>query len=451
MEQVVSVTDLTNYIKHRLEQDVKLQYLLVKGEISNLKKHQSGHWYFSLKDENSKINAVMFYSNNSRLKFKVEDGMSVVVTASINVYLANGSYQLIVRDIQPLGVGILYLKYEQLKKDLEKEGLFSRIYKKPIPAFPSRIVIITAPTGAAIRDIYTTITRRYKLCDLILIPSLVQGEQAADEIVKAINKASEFNPSVIILARGGGSIEDLWPFNEEKVARAIVNSKYPIITGIGHETDFTIADFASSLRAPTPTGAAELATPNLADLIIKIDDYKKRIIKANSRLLELKKDQLNQLISSPVLNRPEMIYASKRMHLDGLTMRFNETRRVFFKLLETKNVNIINSLKQLFKQRLVSLEKQQIELKHSLTQAYKQNYQQISHNLAKVITKLDILSPLKLMASGYALTYNDNDHIITSVNDVDIDDLIKVRFKDGNINAKVTTKEVHVNGKGNDI
>lgn len=442
MDQVISVTELTNYIKHRLEGDLKLQYLLVKGEISNLKKHQSGHWYFSLKDDGSKINAVMFSSNNSRIRFRVEDGMSVVVTANVTVYNANGSYQLLVRDIQPLGVGMLYLKYEQLKRDLEVEGLFSPRYKKPIPPFPSKIVVITAPKGAAIRDIYTTITRRYKLCDIILIPSLVQGEQAAENIVRAIKKAEEFNPSVIILARGGGSIEDLWPFNEETVARAIVNSPIPIISGIGHETDFTIADFVSSLRAPTPTGAAELATPNLADLMLKIDDYKKRIIKAHLRLVEIKKDILIQLKTSGVLIRPEIIYANKRMYLDGLMMRFNETRRVFFKLMETRNSNLVNSLKQIFMQRLTQLEKHNVELKHQLSVSYQNRHQQTSLHLAKLITKLDILSPLKLMASGYALTYDQNDHVITSVEDVNIDDTIKIKFKDGNIEAKVTQKEV---------
>jgi exodeoxyribonuclease VII large subunit len=446
MNNVISVFELTTYIKSRLENDVNLQYILVKGEISNLKKHQSGHWYFTLKDEKSKINAVMFASNAYKIKFRVEDGMSVVVTAGIGVYEASGSYQLYVRDIQPLGVGLLYLKYEQLKKDLEKEGIFSERYKKTIPTFPKTIVIISAPKGAAIKDLYTTITRRYKLANLILIPSLVQGESAKDEIAKAIVKANEFNPSVIILARGGGSIEDLWAFNEEIVARAIVNSPVPVISAVGHETDFTIADFASSLRAPTPTAAGELATPNLAEIMMKIDDFKKRLINSYLNMINSSKERLTKTASHGVLVRSEFLYAAKRMQLDSLLMRFNETKRAFFNLYETHNTQLITRLKTAFNNNIKDLNQNYLNVNRSLGLTYNVNYMQISHNFKTLVTKLDALSPLKIMSLGYAFTLDKDNHVITSVKDVKIDDEVNIVFNDGMIKTIVKSKEETNNG-----
>ncbi|TXK90204.1 exodeoxyribonuclease VII large subunit, partial [Parageobacillus sp. SY1] len=254
----VTVGALTKYIKRKFEVDPHLRDLWIKGEISNFKYHSRGHMYFTLKDEQARIQAVMFAGYNQYLSFRPEDGMKVLVRGEISVYEPSGNYQIYVKEMQPEGIGNLYLAYEQLKKRLEAEGLFSPEHKKPIPAFPRYIGVVTSPTGAAIRDIMTTIRRRYPIATVILFPTLVQGEQAAESIVRSIEKANELGYiDVLIVGRGGGSIEELWAFNEEIVARAIFASEVPIISAVGHETDFTIADFVADLRAPTPTGAAE--------------------------------------------------------------------------------------------------------------------------------------------------------------------------------------------------
>ena len=271
-----SITALNKAIKNMFDSKPELNRVYIKGEISNFKHHTRGHFYFTLKDENSRIAAVMFASYASNINFEPEDGMKVLVSGRVTVYEATGGYQIYVDDMQLDGLGNLYLEYEKLKKKLETEGLFDVSYKKPIPKYPKRIGIITAPTGAAIRDILSTIKRRYPICETILFPALVQGTGAKESIVEQITRAQDFDLDVIICGRGGGSIEDLWAFNEEIVARAIFASKIPIISAVGHEIDFTIADFVADLRAPTPTGAAEMAVPNLVDLRTLIEQYKIR-------------------------------------------------------------------------------------------------------------------------------------------------------------------------------
>lgn len=277
----VTVGALTKYIKRKFEVDPHLRDLWIKGEISNFKYHSRGHMYFTLKDEQARIQAVMFAGYNQYLSFRPEDGMKVLVRGEISVYEPSGNYQIYVKEMQPEGIGNLYLAYEQLKKRLEAEGLFSAEHKKPIPAFPRYIGVVTSPTGAAIRDILTTIRRRYPIATVILFPTLVQGEEAAGSIVRSIEKANELGYiDVLIVGRGGGSIEELWAFNEEAVARAIFASKVPIISAVGHETDFTIADFVADLRAPTPTGAAELAVPHVTELMERISQRKLRLMRA---------------------------------------------------------------------------------------------------------------------------------------------------------------------------
>ena len=257
----LTVTAINRYLKDQFDRNEHLRMVFLKGEISNFKGHTSGHFYFSLKDENSKINAIMFSRNASKLTFQPADGMKVLVTGRISVY-----YQIYVEEMVEDGIGNLYVAFEKLKQDLAKEGLFQAEHKKPIPKYPTKIGIVTAPTGAAIRDILSTIKRRYPLCETILFPSLVQGEYAAPDIVRNIKRAASYDIDVLIVGRGGGSIEDLWAFNEEIVARAIYDSEIPIISAVGHEVDFTIADFVADRRAPTPTGAAEMAVPNVVDL-----------------------------------------------------------------------------------------------------------------------------------------------------------------------------------------
>ena len=276
-EKYLSVSALTKYLKYKFDTDEHLRLVFLKGEISNFKAHSTGHLYFSIKDETSKINAIMFSRNASNLKFNPVDGTKVLIAGRVSVYEATGSYQIYVEEMLEDGVGNLYVAFEKLKEQLSKEGLFNEKFKKPIPSIPSRIGIITAPTGAAIKDILSTIKRRFPICETILFPSLVQGENAAADIVKNIELADQYGLDVLIVGRGGGAIEDLWPFNEEQVARAIFAANTPIISAVGHEIDFTISDFVADMRAPTPTGAAEMAVPNMVDLLKHINQLKIRL------------------------------------------------------------------------------------------------------------------------------------------------------------------------------
>ena len=318
-----SITALNKAIKNMFDSKPELNRVYIKGEISNFKHHTRGHFYFTLKDENSRIAAVMFASYASNINFEPEDGMKVLVSGRVTVYEATGGYQIYVDDMQLDGLGNLYLEYEKLKKKLETEGLFDVSYKKPIPKYPKRIGIITAPTGAAIRDILSTIKRRYPICETILFPALVQGTGAKESIVEQITRAQDFDLDVIICGRGGGSIEDLWAFNEEIVARAIFASKIPIISAVGHEIDFTIADFVAYLRAPTPTGAAEMAVPNLVDLRTLIEQYKIRSNENIKNIINYNMKRLDALKSSYVLKNPLVLYEVKEQKLDNFIDRAN--------------------------------------------------------------------------------------------------------------------------------
>ena len=279
-DKYLSVTALTRYIKYKLDNDKNLQEVYLRGEISNFKAHTRGHYYFTIKDENSRINAIMFSFNASKLKFMPEDGMKVLVKGKISVFESTGNYQIYVSNMLEDGVGNLHIAFEQLKKKIGDEGLFDLKYKKEIPKIPMKVGIITASTGAAVKDILSTIKRRFPICKTILFPCLVQGELAKDDIVKKLDIADNYGLDVIILGRGGGSIEDLWPFNEEVVARKVFACKTPIISGVGHQIDFTICDFVADKRAETPTGAAERAVPMLSDLLLEIDNYKTRYLNA---------------------------------------------------------------------------------------------------------------------------------------------------------------------------
>ena len=276
-DKYISITQLTRYIKYKIDNDVNLNEVFLKGEISNFKAHSRGHFYFTLKDEGSRINAIMFSSSTKKLKFTPTDGMKVLVTGKISVFESSGAYQIYVNDMLEDGVGNLYIAYEQLKKKLEDEGLFDKLHKKKIPKIPQKIGVVTAPTGAAIKDIISTLKRRWPLVDIYLFPSLVQGENAKDDIVRQIKHAEEYDLDTLIVGRGGGSIEDLWPFNEEIVARAIYECNIPVISAVGHEVDFTIADFVADLRAPTPTGAAEMAVPQFNDMLNYLNQVKIRL------------------------------------------------------------------------------------------------------------------------------------------------------------------------------
>lgn len=321
----VTVTALTKYIKRKFDVDPHLEDIWIKGELSNVKIHSRGHIYFTLKDDNARIQSVMFARQNRNLAFTPENGMKVLVRGGISVYEPSGNYQLYAKEIQPDGIGALHLAYEELKKKLSQEGLFDEKHKKPIPAFPSVVGVVTSPTGAAVRDVITTIKRRYPLVKVIVFPTLVQGVNAGESIVSSIKEANRRDLcDVLIVGRGGGSIEELWAFNEEAVARAIFSSDIPIISAVGHETDFTISDFVADLRAATPTGAAEQAVPNMLDLLERLKTLEARIAKSMKQDLRKRQERVKTLQSSYAFRYPKRLYHQKEQEFDLIFDRFQK-------------------------------------------------------------------------------------------------------------------------------
>ena len=340
----ITVSQLNKYLKYKIDNDPNLGIVFLKGEISNFKNHTRGHFYFTLKDDTSRINAIMFQGNASKIPFLPVDGMKVLVSGRVSVYEQSGSYQIYVDTMLEDGVGSLYLAFNQLKEKLEKEGLFSPEHKKSIPKIPEKIGIITAPTGAAIKDILSTIKRRFPLVETILFPALVQGEYAKDDIVKKIKIANTYDLDVLIVGRGGGSIKDLWPFNEEVVARAIYESKIPIISAVGHEIDFTIADFVADKRAPTPTGAAEMAVPDKKDLLVYLEQVNIRLEKSLTNKLKIYKEKLISLENSQVLKNPKRILEVKEQNFDLLYEKLLKE----IKIILTSKKEGLNLLKSCF-------------------------------------------------------------------------------------------------------
>lgn len=420
-DKYLTITAITRYLKYKLDSDEHLKNVFLKGEISNFKAHSTGHLYFSLKDETSKINAIMFSANAKKLKFHPQDGSKVLLVGRISVYEATGNYQIYVEDMIEDGVGNLYIAYEKLKAELAKEGLFDDSHKKKIPKIPSKVGIITAPTGAAIKDIISTIRRRFPLCETILFPSLVQGENAAPDIVKNIKLADTYDLDVLIVGRGGGSIEDLWPFNEEIVARAIYEANVPIISAVGHEVDFTIADFVSDLRAPTPTGAAELAVPNQTDVLKHIEQLRIRANENIYKKINYQKLYLDSLKNSFVIKSPMIMYENKKQKLD---MNLEKIKNLINNILEVRK-NKFNLLKSNY-------------LLNNPNEIYK--HQQI--RLENIIDKLNIINPLNTLKRGYTLTYFD-DNIVKDIKDIKVGNVIKTRFTNGTVESTVTNiKEV---------
>ena len=414
-DKYLTVTALTRYLKFKFENDEHLKSVYLKGEISNFKSHTTGHLYFSLKDENSKINAIMFNSSARKNVFTPTDGMKVLVHGRITVYEATGNYQIYVDEMLEDGIGNLYIAFEQLKEKLSKEGLFDTKYKKKIPKFPERVGVVTAPTGAAIKDILSTIKRRYPICEVILFPSLVQGENAASDIVNKIKMAENYNLDVLIVGRGGGSIEDLWPFNEEIVARAIFDCNIPIISAVGHEIDYTIADFVADLRAPTPTGAAELAVPNLLDLQKHMDQLHIRLNEGILKIVNYQKLYLESLKNSFVIKNPLIIYDNKKQKIDLIIEKLNQLLNI--KL--NKNIDKLNFLKNSY-----ILKNPEI--------LYKQKQEKITN----IIEKLELINPLKVLKRGYSVVYKD-DKIISSIKLINKGENLKIKLADGMVNTKV--------------
>src|SRR5574344_2478869 len=311
MDEYQTVGEFTHYLKLMFDTSTKMRHVLLKGEISNLKPHTTGHLYFSLKDETSKINAIMFSSSASKLQFQPIEGSKVLVRGRVSIYEATGNYQIYVDEMLEDGIGNLHIEFEKLKKKLFDEGLFAKEHKRPIPKYAKSIGVVTASTGAAVKDIISTIKRRYPVAKVYLFSSLVQGDLAKDDIVKNIRLANEYDLDVLIVGRGGGSIEDLWPFNEEIVARAIYNSRIPVISAVGHEVDYTIADFVADLRAPTPTGAAEMAVPNINDVKKYMKELEIRLNESINKSIKLKRLYLDSIKNSYVIKNPVLMYENR--------------------------------------------------------------------------------------------------------------------------------------------
>ena len=441
----ITVTQLNKYLKYKIDNDPNLGIVFLKGEISNFKNHSRGHFYFTLKDETSRINAIMFKTYASLVKFQLYDGMKVLVTGRVSVYEASGSYQIYVEEIMEDGVGSLYLAFEQLKEKLQKEGLFLESHKKKIPKIPRRIGIVTAPTGAAIKDILSTIKRRWPLCETILFPALVQGDLASQDIVKKIKMADTYDLDVLIVGRGGGSLEDLWPFNEEIVARAIYEAKVPIISAVGHEIDFTIADFVADKRAPTPTGAAEMAVPNLPDVKNYLEQVTIRLQKAMTTKLNMASQRLKNLTDRRIFKNPVMIYEAKEQLFDSLFEKLNSNIKAYL----NNKINTLNLIKAsyIFKNPSV-LYIDKIYLYNDTIKKINNNMEKYlinkTNNYQTLLNKLEILNPITTLKRGYTITYNQ-DMTITSVKDVKVGDKIKSKLKDGFIESEVLN--IHEQGE----
>ena len=414
-KRYITVSTLNRYLKNKFDTDPNIQKVSLKGEISNFKGHTRGHLYFTLKDEEGRINAVMFSFNASKLTFVPEDGMKVLVTGRVSVYPPTGSYQIYVEEMESDGLGNLYLMYEALKKELAEKGLFDAGHKKQIPKYPHRIGIVTAPTGAAIKDILSTIKRRYPICETIIFPCLVQGELAKDDIVKAINEAEKYDLDVLIVGRGGGSYEDLWAFNEKNVAYAIYNCTIPVISAVGHEIDFTIADFVADLRAPTPTGAAEMAVPNMADLFTLLEQIKIRCTSTISNKININKKHLLDLKDNYVLKNPLAVYEIKEQKLSNIIDTLNSviTNKLANAKLRYNHIKenyILNNPEELLKKK--------------------------KHEYTLILNKLEILNPISILSKGYSVV-SINDKTINSTDKISKGDVLNIKLYKGSLKAKV--------------
>lgn len=440
-DKYLTVTALTRYLHKKFTVDPYLQRVFLTGEISNFRLRPR-HQYFSIKDDNAKLSAVMFQSNFKRVKFIPEEGMKVLLVGRIDLYEPNGTYQINIESMQPDGVGALYEAYEQLKKKLAAEGLFS-VEKKRIPRFPQKIAVITSPSGAVIRDIMTTVKRRYPIAQLVLFPAVVQGEQAADSLVGRLKEVTQHEDfDTVIIGRGGGSIEDLWPFNEEKVARAIAAVKIPVISSVGHETDTTIADLVADLRAPTPTAAAELATPLLSDEILKLKQQRLRLVQAMKTVLDRNERQAARQIDSYIFKTPARLYEGYLQKLDFLNSKLEaafgqELSRVQREQLELNSrLKMVDPKPRLKRsESILATNKQQLQRNMQLYLVAKKN------ELAQQVSNLDVLSPLSVMGRGYSYVSHAG-KITKSVKNLDVDDKVVLHMADGIADARIIdTKE----------
>ncbi|WP_323708923.1 exodeoxyribonuclease VII large subunit [Mammaliicoccus sciuri] len=437
MDKYLSVTAITKYIKYKFDQDPHLLNVFIKGEISNFKRHSSGHLYFALKDDKGVLSAMMFKSSANQLSFNPKEGDQVLVEGRIGVYESRGAYQIYVQSMQLDGVGLLYEKFEALKKELAEKGYFDQEHKLSIPKYPKKIAVLTASTGAAIRDICSTLDKRYPLAEQVLMSTLVQGKGAKDNIINNIKEADSMGVDVIIVGRGGGSIEDLWSFNEREVVEAIYHCKTPVISAVGHETDTTLSDFVSDVRAATPTQAAVIATPDINALYQLISNARQYLTKHITQTIQQDKHKLKQLSSYYKLKTPSLLYDQETQKLDELQKHLSRN----LEQTVTRNNHKLDILQN--KLRITTIYNKTFQFRQDFnrlnmlqTQLVNRIISQKKQVLTSKLAQLDALSPTQIMLRGYSII-EKNDKIITSKNDLKIDDDITINLKDGKINANV--------------
>lgn len=450
-DRYLTVTALTKYVKRKIDMDPHLRQVWLRGEISNFKHHSRGHMYMTIKDDHARIQAVMFSANNRQLPFRPENGMNVLIRGEVSVFEAYGQYQLYIHEMEPDGIGSLYQAFEQLKEKLEKQGLFRDEHKKAIPRYPKHIGVITSPTGAAIRDIVTTIERRSPSVDITVIPVLVQGKQATASIEQAIYDANESSQAydVLIVGRGGGSIEELWSFNEEAVARAIYDSAIPVISAVGHETDTTIVDFVADLRAPTPTGAAELAVPSQLELLDKIQSVRQRMSQAMRTNVEMHSNRLTALRQTYAFKYPKQLIEQKEQQLDKLLEALSRSLKL---QIEQKQVRLEHATKRLYtqhpKQEIKIADEKRIRLREQLNRVMQQTMTKSETELRNAINKLTLINPLAVMQRGYGIAYDQEGRVMKSIQQTGSGEKVTIRLTDGYLKTEVIeTKEADNDGK----
>ncbi|MGX4594040.1 exodeoxyribonuclease VII large subunit [Leuconostoc sp. JNUCC 76] len=414
--QYLTVSALTAYLKRKFDADPYLAKVYVTGEISNMGRRRGPHLYFSIKDSesNAVINASMF-GYERRIKFQPEEGMKINAIGRVEIYEPRGSYSIILESMTPDGVGELFLAYEQLKRKLQAEGLFD-LPKKQLPLFPKKIAVITSPTGAVIEDIARTVQRRFPSAQVILFPAVVQGEKAAPTIIRQLQRIDNMDFDTLIVGRGGGSIEDLWAFNDENLARTVTSMQTPVISSVGHETDNTLVDFVSDRRAATPTAAAELATPvTLQQLTTRLQELHLRQISRIKQMIDMRQQRLNRVATHVIFQQPDRLYTGYNQRIDQLS----------------------HSLQQLTKQKVINEEHKLAAILQRQQQLQRSLLQPVQERLQLLSTKLDLVSPLKILSSGYAIVEHDN-KVVRSTTNITINDEIDMRFSDGHATAKIT-------------
>lgn len=440
-QEYLTVSALTKYLKRKFDVDPYLKRVYLTGEISNFRLRANGHQYFSLKDNEAKISAIMFKSAFQAIKFQPQDGDKVLVIGRISLYEPGGAYQIYIEHMEPDGIGALYQAFAQLREKLEKEGLF-HAPKQPLPKYPKRIAVLTSPSGAVIRDIITTVQRRYPIAQLVLFPTLVQGEAAAADLVRNMQRVEENGSfDVMIIGRGGGSIEDLWAFNEERVARAIFQANVPVISSVGHETDVTIADLVADVRAPTPTAAAELAVPVLHEEIVKIKERQTRLEQGFLHILQQKTEQYKRIQQSYIFLQPERLYENQAIRLDKVKQQFVQVTYQLYRDKQQTTQRLLHQLYQKNPQNQLRESQQQLGYAQQLLRTYMQQYMKEAHKKIQTgMQQLDLLSPLKIMARGYTYTIKD-EAVVKSAQMLHPQDQVAIHFTDGKALAVIQSIE----------